>query len=143
MRNAALLLLAALAFAVFAEPEPSTIGRPYPARVAAVHDGDTIDVDIDLGFDTWKHDVPIRMLDVYAPELSEATGPAAASKMKELLPVGALITLRPVMVGKPPHEKQTFARYVARVWRDKVDVCDAMAQWLGTKQGTGASKAKP
>jgi endonuclease YncB( thermonuclease family) len=52
-------------------------GWTWPvARVIDVHDGDTIKLAVSLGFEVWSQPW-IRLLDVRAPELSEADGPKA------------------------------------------------------------------
>jgi micrococcal nuclease len=40
----------------------------YKATVVKVVDGDTVDVDIDLGFDTWLHNQRIRLYGIDTPE---------------------------------------------------------------------------
>ena len=56
-------------------------GWTWPvARVAEVHDGDTLKLDIDLGFSTHVL-VWVRLMDVRAPELSEADGQTARSDL--------------------------------------------------------------
>jgi len=40
----------------------------YRCRLVKVVDGDTIDVDIDLGFDVWLNKQRIRLADIDAPE---------------------------------------------------------------------------
>lgn len=40
----------------------------YNCIIRRILDGDTIDVDIDLGFDTWLHNVRIRLHGIDAPE---------------------------------------------------------------------------
>lgn len=53
--------------------------RHYPvARVLEVHDGDTVKLDVDLGFSVHTH-AWVRLKGVRAPELSEAGGPEARS----------------------------------------------------------------
>lgn len=44
----------------------------YKATVTRVVDGDTIEVDIDLGFYTWLHSQRIRMVKINAPEVRGA-----------------------------------------------------------------------
>lgn len=69
---------------------------PYLARVVDVHDGDTVYLDIDLGFDhlisakDWNGHprLACRVLGINAPELSTTAGKAAAQYAKNLLPVG-------------------------------------------------------
>lgn len=70
---------------------------PYPARVAGVHDGDTVMLDIDLGFDhlisalDWNGSTRIscRVFGINAPELSTAAGKVARDFAKSLLPIGS------------------------------------------------------
>jgi len=86
---------------------------PYKATVAAIHDGDTIDVDLvlvehighlahdhDLGFNV--HRAPagvvlerqsVRAYGCNAPELSTAAGKASLAFLQTLLKVGDEITL--------------------------------------------------
>jgi len=41
----------------------------YNCIIRRVVDGDTIDVDIDLGFDTWLHNQRVRLHGIDAPEI--------------------------------------------------------------------------
>jgi len=41
----------------------------YRARVVKVVDGDTVDVDIDLGFGSWLHKQRLRLYGINAPEV--------------------------------------------------------------------------
>ena len=71
---------------------------PYPARVVAIHDGDTITFDIDLGFgirlpgQSWagKTMLACRVYGINAPELSTAEGKAALAYARTLLAPGDL-----------------------------------------------------
>ena len=40
----------------------------YPVKIVRVVDGDTVDVDIDLGFGIWIHKERIRLLGIDTPE---------------------------------------------------------------------------
>jgi endonuclease YncB( thermonuclease family) len=88
---------------------------PYQAKVAAIHDGDTIDVDIllvkdkhhrhdtdaDLGFNV--HEVSgvgvvlerqsVRLLGCNAPELATPAGKNALAFLETILAVGDTVTL--------------------------------------------------
>jgi micrococcal nuclease len=71
---------------------PQTFG-PYPARVVAVHDGDTMTLDIDLGFDhlitgqDWdgKTRLSCRIFGINAPELATAAGKTALTFAETLV----------------------------------------------------------
>ena len=63
----------------------------YRAKVIKVVDGDTVDVDIDLGFGVWLKDERVRIMGIDTPEsrTSDKTekvfGLAAKARLKELL----------------------------------------------------------
>ena len=62
----------------------------YKAKLVRVIDGDTIDVDIDLGFDVWLKKQRIRLAGIDAPEcrtrnkLEKTLGLAAKERLTEL-----------------------------------------------------------
>lgn len=41
----------------------------YSAKVVKVYDGDTITVDVDLGFGVWMHKQKIRLVGINTPEV--------------------------------------------------------------------------
>jgi micrococcal nuclease len=63
----------------------------YRARVIKVVDGDTVDVDIDLGFGVWLKDERVRIMGIDTPEsrtrdkVEKKFGLAAKARLKELL----------------------------------------------------------
>jgi len=69
---------------------------PYPARVVNVHDGDTVTLDIDLGFDhlisgtdfDGKTRLACRIFGINAPELSTTPGTDALDFARGLLKPG-------------------------------------------------------
>jgi len=73
----------------------STFG-PYPARCADVHDGDTITLDVDLGFDhiimgddlDGKTRLSCRIFGINAPELATDAGKAARAFALTLIKPG-------------------------------------------------------
>lgn len=91
---------------------PATFG-PYSARVARIHDGDTIDVDLelvavahlsmrdhDLGFNVHRtpagvvlEDQSVRFYGCNAPELATDAGKAALAFLETVLKVGDVVTL--------------------------------------------------
>jgi micrococcal nuclease len=66
----------------------------YPARVVRVVDGDTVHLDIDLGFSTWIRDRSVRVAGINSPELATAEGKTARDFAQTLLPVGAVVELK-------------------------------------------------
>lgn len=85
----------------------------YRAAVLRVIDADTIDVNIDLGFDTWRKE-RVRVAGIDAPELRDVNGQAAATFVRKLLPFGMPVTIQ---TEKPyPHDK--YGRYLATIILD-------------------------
>ena len=72
----------------------------YKALVNRVIDGDTVDVDIDLGFGIWMKDERIRVMGIDTPELrtsdklEKVFGLAAKNRLKELIPEGSIQILK-------------------------------------------------
>ena len=71
----------------------------YKAIIVNIVDGDTVDVDIDLGFDTWLKNKRIRINNIDAPEtrtrdlFEKEQGLAAKERARELLPLNSKQTL--------------------------------------------------
>ena len=63
----------------------------YRAKLIKVVDGDTVDVDIDLGFGVWLKDERVRIMGIDTPEsrtrnkVEKVFGLAAKERLKELL----------------------------------------------------------
>lgn len=71
----------------------------YNATVLSVHDGDTLTLNVDLGF-YLRMQMPCRVLGVNAPELSTTAGKAARDFMATLCPVGTPVLLQSVKDDK-------------------------------------------
>lgn len=63
------------------------------ARVVRVIDGDTVVLDVDLGFNVWLCNQSFRLAGCNAIEHSSPGGAEAAANLATLLPAGSLITL--------------------------------------------------
>jgi endonuclease YncB( thermonuclease family) len=73
----------------------------YVAYVTAVHDGDTLTVRVDLGFDTWRVQ-NVRLIGINARELSQPGGREARDHLAALVwPWSLLVPANgdPVKVG--------------------------------------------
>ena len=63
----------------------------YRCNVIKIVDGDTVDVDIDLGFGVWLHDERVRIMGIDTPEsrtsdlVEKKFGLAAKERVKQLL----------------------------------------------------------
>ena len=71
----------------------------YRCKITRVVDGDTVDVDIDLGFGVWLHKERVRLHGIDTPEsrtrdLEEKKyGLLAKEQIKSFMPVGSMQTL--------------------------------------------------
>jgi len=69
----------------------------YKVKINRVVDGDTVDVDIDLGFGMWMHDERIRIMGIDTPEsrtsdkVEKIFGKAAKARLQELLGETAIL----------------------------------------------------
>jgi len=87
----------------------------YNCKIVRVIDGDSIILDIDLGFGLWIHGESIRLFGVDCPECrsrdkeEKAAGLAAKEFVEEALHVGETYTLT-------TKEKGKFGRYLGTIY---------------------------
>lgn len=109
--------------------------REYPARLARVIDGDTYELDLDLGLGIIRAGVPVRLPDIDTPEVhgpTKAAGLAAAAFARNWIeratpPAGQWpLIFQPSTVAG--HVDQSFARIVGDVIRasDRVRLADEL-----------------
>ena len=128
-----------------------TTQRPnyiYRARVTRVIDGDTVDADIDLGFNQFKRD-RIRLMGIDTPESrtrnrdEKRLGLAAKARLKEL------VAAAPVVKGKKQIFLQTskegkgkFGRILGTLWINGADVCAVLIREGHAREYYGGRKNK-
>jgi micrococcal nuclease len=86
----------------------------YKAYVRSIYDGDTIRVNIDLGFGVILVDQSIRLLGLDTPEIKGEERPQgliSRNFVTERIPVGSYITITTVK-----DRKEKFGRYLATVF---------------------------
>jgi micrococcal nuclease len=86
----------------------------YRALVNRIYDGDTITVDIDLGFGVILKDQNLRLLGIDTPEIRGEERPQGLLSRKfveERIPVGSYIIITTVR-----DRKEKFGRYLATVF---------------------------
>lgn len=104
----------------------------YRGLVLHVVDGDTVDVQVDLGFEV-SIKQRLRLLNVYAAERNEPLGKVHTAALFKLVPDGSRVVLR---TFKGSVDK--YGRYVADVWAETgVHVNEAMRISIGTPAGKG------
>jgi len=88
----------------------------YKCKILRVVDGDTVDIDIDLGFGIWVHKERVRMMGIDTPEsrtrdlLEKQFGLASKVRLKELLPIGSIQTLKTEIDKSGEDKKGKFGR---------------------------------
>lgn len=89
------------------------------ARYVSNHDGDTVTVVLDQGFDDTKT-IDIRLFGVYAPELDQRGGPECrkfvtdwfVEQMGSVNTSNWSVIVTTIRMKKADHEQMTFTRYV-------------------------------
>ena len=82
----------------------------YAALVQRVIDGDTVVVDIDVGFHVWLRAQHIRLAHINAPELPSAAGKAAVLHLLTLL--GPWLTPPQVTLQTIKDRQDKYGRYL-------------------------------
>jgi len=125
----------------------------YPVKITRVIDGDTVDADIDLGFNEFKRD-RIRLIGIDTPESrtrnlkEKALGLASKARLKELIAQAPLIKgkrgKKAVFLKTTKDGKGKFGRILGTLLIGEQDVCEiliseghARGYWGGAKNALG------
>lgn len=93
----------------------------YKATIIRVVDGDTVDVDIDLGFDCWVRNQRIRLFGIDTPECrtrnkqEKAHGLLAKAYVQKALKLGGVYALRTRDKLGYKQKKGKFGRYLGEI----------------------------
>jgi len=85
----------------------------YNARVKSVYDGDTIKVDIDLGFDVILKEQTIRLHGINAPEIrgpEKTEGLAARDRLR------SLVLNKDIVIETFEDKKEKFGRWLGKLY---------------------------
>ena len=97
----------------------------YKCVITKIIDGDTVDVDIDLGFDCWLHKQRIRLYGIDTPESrtrdkqEKRYGLAAKRFVMDFIPVGSSAILK-------SKEKGKYGRYLGDLKGGRKWLCKAL-----------------
>jgi len=95
----------------------------YRAYVRKIYDGDTITVDIDLGFDIILHKQKIRLLRINAPEVRGEQREAGLKSRDALrLKIGS----KWIVIKTQQDKKGKYGRWLGEIWLE--DEC--INDWL-------------
>jgi micrococcal nuclease len=88
----------------------------YRAVVLRIVDGDTVDLDVDLGFRA-SIEIRTRLIGINAPELNTETGRLVRDALAAHMPPGSGVVVR---TFKDPRDK--YGRWVSEIEHNGVDV---------------------
>ena len=111
-----------------AEPFPADTLYHYRAVVVDVYDGDTVTVDLDLGFHVWVRGEKIRLAYIDAPELKgehKDDGIAAGDFLRQLV-LNKNVIVQTIKNPKGGDKKEKYGRYLGVIWHDGVNVNDLL-----------------
>ena len=92
----------------------------YRARVVKVYDGDTVTVDIDVGFGVWLHGQRLRLFGIDTPELrgeEREAGLAARDWLLRQIPLGSSVVIK-----THRDAKGKYGRWLAELYHLRDDV---------------------
>jgi micrococcal nuclease len=98
--------VAVLAMAFAPQEKKPEWDYKYRAEVVRVVDGDTVDAEVDLGFDV-KLSARFRLIGINAPEKNTKEGKDSLARLAVLLPVGSQ-----VVVQTTKDKKEKYGRYL-------------------------------
>lgn len=97
------------------------VGYIYDAKVIRVVDGDTLDLNVDLGFDIW-HKIRCRLYDIDTPEIygqhAEEKGKEAKEFVIKWIPIDVMV----VIDCRSYNARGKYGRALVDVYRPKDDV---------------------
>ena len=117
----------------------------YRCKLKRVVDGDTVDVDIDLGFGIWQMNERVRIMGIDTPEsrtrdkIEKKFGLAAKAKLKSLL--GPKPVLQTTISKKGEDMKGKFGRVLGDFLVDGKQVTEIMCKAGHAVPYFGGSKA--
>jgi len=95
----------------------------YLALVTSVYDADTITVNVDLGMNTWRHDVKIRLARINAPEVR---GPERDQGLKARDWLRGRIDGQQIILRTQRDKKGKFGRWLGEIYLDGENLNDAL-----------------
>lgn len=92
----------------------------YRAKINRIIDGDSIVVDIDLGFNTWINNKHVRLYGIDTPECrtkdldEKARGNMAKSRVESLIQPGDLVYIKTIL-----NKSEKFGRVLGEIFNDE------------------------
>jgi micrococcal nuclease len=93
----------------------------YRCSIIRIVDGDTLHLDVELGFDVRRQD-SFRLYGINAPEMSTEEGKTAKAWLEDQLKGGL------TMVTTHKDQREKYGRYLATLWVGSTNVNEAMVE---------------
>jgi len=91
----------------------------YKARCVSVYDGDSITLDIDLGFNHWMLNQKIRLFGINTPEIrgsERLSGLIARDRLREL------IEGKDIILASHMDRAGKYGRWLATIYLDEINI---------------------
>ena len=114
------LLMPLLLCGTVVHANPITRDYIYDVDVVSVYDGDTLNVDIDLGFSIWIRDKSLRLYGIDTPEVRGQTreqGLAVRDWLRQRIDQGENILIQSIS-----DQPDKYGRYLAILYIDGVNI---------------------
>lgn len=119
-------------------PETKPTKYAYDAYVVRVIDGDTLEVDVDLGLWTWCKGIKLRMARINMPEISSDDGFYARCQLEMHVVGRGRVLIQTIKKRDGRDREDKYGRLLAEVWVGDANVNDAMQQWWEARRGKAA-----
>ena len=112
----------------------------YKCKIIEITDGDTVKVDIDVGFNIWVNNVVIRLLGIDTPEsrtsdkIEKTFGLLSKNRLTELLPINSIQVIKTTIDDK-------YGRVLGDFFIDNESVCAKLMKEYFAVPYEGQNKA--
>lgn len=103
----------------------TAVSYTYKAELVRVIDGDTVVLDIDLGFETWLRNQPIRLFGLNTPEI---TGQEKPEGLKAKAWLEERLSGHEIVLQSIQDKKEGFGRWLGILHADGANVNDEMLE---------------
>ena len=99
----------------------------YKCKIIEITDGDTVKVDIDVGFNIWVNNVVIRLLGIDTPEsrttdkIEKIFGLLSKNRLAQLLPINSIQIIKTTIDDK-------YGRVLGDFFIDNASICDKLVK---------------
>ena len=99
----------------------------YKCKIIEITDGDTVKVDIDVGFNIWVNNVVIRLLGIDTPEsrttdkIEKIFGLLSKNRLAQLLPIDSIQVIKTTIDDK-------YGRVLGDFFISNESICDKLVK---------------